>query len=168
MSSTSPLISLVVGAAENNVIGNKGDMPWKVSADLKNFKATTSGKTIVMGRKTFESIGRALPNRRNIVVTRNTKWNAEGAEIAGSLIAAIELAGNAPEIMIIGGGEMYAQALPIADRVYFTRIHATPDGDTWFPELSEEIWQKTRAEKLPRGPSDTADATFCVYERIKA
>ncbi|MFK8034039.1 MAG: dihydrofolate reductase [Hyphomicrobiales bacterium] len=162
------LIALVVGAAENNIIGNKGDMPWKVSADLKNFKAVTSGKPIIMGRKTFDSIGRPLPNRRNIVVTRNAQWSATGVETAANLSAAIELAESEPEIMIIGGGEMYAQALPLADRIYFTRIHANPDGDTWFPALTEDTWQKTRAEKLPRGPNDTADATFYVYERIKA
>ncbi|MEP0519792.1 MAG: dihydrofolate reductase [Hyphomicrobiales bacterium] len=166
MSSARPLIALVVGAAENNVIGNKGDMPWKVSADLRNFKAITSGKPIIMGRKTFDSIGRPLPNRRNIVVTRNAKWHADGAKTAQSLPAAIELAAEASEIMVIGGGELYAQALPLADRIYFTHIHATPDGDTWFPALSDDIWQKTRAEKLPHGPNDTADATFCIYDRI--
>lgn len=166
MTSLSTTIALVVGAAENNVIGNKGDMPWKVSADLKNFKAITSGKPIVMGRKTFDSIGRPLPNRRNIVVTRNTQWSATGVETASSLSAAIKLAEGELEIMVIGGGEMYAQALPLATRVYFTRIHANPDGDTWFPALAEDIWQKTRAEKLPRGPNDTADATFYVYERF--
>lgn len=168
MTSSSPLIALVVGAAENNVIGNKGDMPWKVSADLKKFKETTTGKPIIMGRKTFESIGRPLPNRRNIVVTRNAAWSAQGAETAQSLPAAIALAEHEPEIMVIGGGEMYAQALPIADRIYLTRIHASPEGDTWFPALAEDIWQKTRAEKLPRGPKDTADATFSIFDRIKA
>lgn len=168
MTSSSPLIALVVGAAEDNVIGHKGDMPWKVSADLKNFKAITSGKPIVMGRKTFESIGRPLPNRRNIVVTRNAQWNAAGVETAANLATAIKLAKDEPEVMVIGGGEMYAQALSLADRVYFTRIHANPDGDTWFPDLAEATWLETRAEKLPRGPNDTADATFYVYERIKA
>lgn len=168
MKSSSSLLALVVGAAENNVIGNQGDMPWKVSADLKNFKAVTSGKPIIMGRKTFDSIGRPLPNRRNIVVTRNAQWSATGVETAANLSAAIKLAQSEPEIMIIGGGEMYAQALPLADRIYFTRIHTNPDGDTWFPALTKDTWQKTRAEKLPRGPNDTADATFYVYERIKA
>lgn len=167
MTSSSPLIALVVGAAENNVIGNKGDMPWKVSADLKNFKAITSGKPIVMGRKTFDSIGRALPDRRNIVITRNAQWSAAGTETASSLSQAIKLAEGEPEIMVIGGGEMYGQALSQADRIYFTRIHVTPEGDTWFPALAEDVWQKTHAEKLPRGPKDTADATFCIYDRIR-
>lgn len=166
MSALPPKIAIVVGAAENYVVGHKGDMPWKVSADLKNFKALTVGKPVVMGRKTFESIGRALPNRRNIVITRNADWSADGAETSSSLAEALTLAGGSPEIMVIGGGEIYAQALPQADTVYLTRIHATPDGDTWFPALSDQIWQKTRAEKLPRGPNDTADATFCVYERL--
>ena len=168
MTSSSPLIALIVGAAENNVIGYKGDMPWKVSADLKKFKEITTGKPIIMGRKTFESIGRPLPNRRNIVITRNAAWSAQGTETAQSLPSAIALAEDEAEIMVIGGGELYAQALPMAGCIYLTRIHASPEGDTWFPALAEDIWNKTHAEILPRGPKDTADATFNIYERIKA
>lgn len=165
MISASPKISIVVAAAENNVIGHQGEMPWHVSGDLKNFKAITSGKPIVMGRKTFESIGRPLPGRQNIVVTRNADWQADGVDVAASLDAALELADNAAEIMIIGGGQIYAQALPLASRVYFTRIHIEPEGDTSFPALSEQDWTQSDSQKLPQGPKDTAMATFLVLDR---
>lgn len=165
MSDSRPTISLVVAAADNNVIGHKGTMPWHVSGDLKNFKAITSGKPIVMGRKTFESIGRPLPGRQNIVVTRNAAWTAEGVDLAATLDDAVALAGEVAEIMIIGGGEIYAQALPMASRVYFTRIHASPEGDTTFPALSEQDWVQSDANPLPQGPKDTARATFQVFDR---
>lgn len=165
MISDSPKISIVVAAAENNVIGHQGAMPWHVSGDLKNFKAITSGKPIVMGRKTFESIGRPLPGRQNIVVTRNADWQAEGVDVAATLDAALELAGNAPEIMIIGGGELYSQALPLTSRVYLTRIHTEPEGDTFFPALSEQDWAQNDSQELPQGPKDTAMATFLVFDR---
>lgn len=165
MNSERPNISLVVAAADNNVIGHRGTMPWHVSGDLKNFKAITTGKPIVMGRKTFESIGRPLPGRQNIVVTRNADWMAEGVDVAATLDAAIALAGNLAEIMIIGGGEIYAQALPLASRIYLTRIHASPEGDTSFPALADQDWVQTDAQELPQGPKDTAMATFLVFDR---
>lgn len=165
MISASPKISIVVAAAENNVIGHQGEMPWHVSGDLKNFKAITSGKPIVMGRKTFESIGRPLPGRQNIVVTRNADWQADGVDVAATLDAALELAGNAAEIMIIGGGQIYAQALPLASRVYLTRIHTEPEGDTSFPALSEQDWTQSDSQELPQRPKDTAMATFLVFNR---
>ncbi|MCL4161979.1 UNVERIFIED_CONTAM: hypothetical protein GTU68_052516, partial [Idotea baltica] len=140
-------------------------MPWHVSGDLKNFKAITSGKPIVMGRKTFESIGRPLPGRQNIVVTRNADWRADGVDVAATLDTALGLAGTVPEIMIIGGGELYSQALPLASRVYLTRIHAEPEGDTFFPALSEQDWAQSGSQELPQGPKDTAMATFLVFDR---
>ncbi|PCJ95052.1 MAG: diacylglycerol kinase [Hyphomicrobiales bacterium] len=160
-----PRISIIVGAAENNVIGHKGDMPWKVSADLKNFKKITLGKPIIMGRKTFESIGRPLPGRRNIVITRNPDWKAEGVDVFPSLEAAIEATSDSEEVMIIGGGELYKIAMPMADRVYLTRIHANPQGDTWFPELPETIWKTTETSPIPGSEKDTASASFMVLER---
>lgn len=165
MISENPKISIVVAAAENNVIGHQGTMPWHVSSDLKNFKSITNGKPIVMGRKTFESIGRPLPGRQNIVVTRNSNWQADGVDVAANLDAAIDLAKNAAEIMIIGGGEIYAQALPMAARVYFTRIHAEPEGDTSFPVLADQDWTQSDSTELPQGPKDTAMATFLVFDR---
>lgn len=165
MSDLRPTISLVVAAAENNVIGHQGTMPWHVSGDLKNFKAITTGKPIVMGRKTFESIGRPLPGRRNIVVTRNADWTAEGVDVARTLENAIALAGNVAEVMIIGGGEIYTQALPMASRVYLTRIHASPEGDTTFPALADQDWVQSDARPLPQGPKDTAEATFQIFDR---
>lgn len=165
MMSENPKISLVVAAAENNVIGHQGTMPWHVSGDLKNFKAITTGKPIVMGRKTFESIGRPLPGRQNIVVTRNSDWQADGVDVAATVDTALKLAKDAAEIMIIGGGEIYAQALPLASRVYLTRVHATPMGDTSFPTLAAEEWTQSDSKKLPQGPKDTAMATFLVFDR---
>ncbi len=165
MSSVRPTISLVVAAADNNIIGHRGTMPWHVSGDLKNFKAITTGKPIVMGRKTFESIGRPLPGRQNIVVTRNADWTAQGVDVAATLDDAVAQAGDVAEIMIIGGGEIYAQALPMASRVYFTRIHASPEGDTTFPALSDQDWVQSDAKPLPQGPKDTAKATFQLFDR---
>lgn len=168
MSSKAPRISIVVAAAENNVIGFAGDMPWRVSADLKNFKSITTGRPIVMGRKTFDSIGRPLPGRQNIVVTRNPLWQAEGVDVAATLKQAVDLAGAsgaADEIMIIGGGELYRQALPLAAKVYLTRIHALPEGDTWFPALAEQEWNQASSRILPQAANDTAEATFLVFER---
>lgn len=161
-------ISIVVAAAENNVIGHMGDMPWRSSADLKNFKKLTTGKPVIMGRKTYDSIGKPLPNRRNIVVTRNADWAADGVETCPSLESALALAksgSNIAETMVVGGGELYAQALRIADQIYLTRISARPDGDTWFPALSTEIWQLISTEPLERKPKDTVDAVFEVHKR---
>tara|TARA_R110002096_G_scaffold107616_5_gene235641 strand:+ start:10849 stop:11364 length:516 start_codon:yes stop_codon:yes gene_type:complete len=164
---TKPRISIVVAAAENNVIGFQGDMPWRVSADLKNFKAITTGKPIVMGRKTFDSIGRALPGRQNIVITRNPDWQAEGVDVAATLKQAVDLAKASGEIMIIGGGELYSQALPLASKVYLTRIHTMPEGDTWFPALPEQEWKQVSSKALAPAVNDTAKATFLMFERIK-
>lgn len=166
MKTESQTLSIVVAAADNNVIGNQGAMPWHVSGDLKNFKSITTGKPIIMGRKTFESIGRPLPGRRNIVVTRNSGWQSDGVDVAATLEGALALTGDAPEIMFIGGGDIYAQALPLATRVYLTRVHAEPEGDTWFPILSDLEWKQSSRTELPSGPKDTAMATFQVFDRI--
>lgn len=139
-----PRLSLVVAAAENRIIGHEGGLPWHIPADLKHFKRLTMGKPIVMGRKTFESIGRALPGRRNIVISRRPDWSAPGAERAASLEEAIRLAAaDAAEIAIIGGAEIYAQAVPIAGRIYMTKVHSRPEGDTYFPELEPGLWRET-------------------------
>ncbi len=160
-----PLISILVGAAKNNVIGYQGDMPWKVSADLKNFKKITMGKPIIMGRKTFDSIGRPLPGRRNMVITRNINWAAKDVDIFADLDAAINAAGDCEEAIVIGGGELYKLALPMAKRIYLTAIHATPEGDTWFPDLNEADWEVAHKADLPQIETDTNTATFKVLER---
>jgi len=135
------VISLIVAASTNNVIGADGDLPWRLSDDLKRFKAITMGKPIIMGRLTWESIGRPLPGRQNIVITRRPGYRAEGCDVVGSVDAAVEAAGAAAEIMVIGGGDIYRQLLPRASRIYLTRVDAEIDGDTFFPELDESEWE---------------------------
>lgn len=142
------MISLVVACGRNNVIGSGGSIPWHVPADLKQFKSLTMGKPIIMGRKTYQSIGKPLPGRTNIVITRHPDFTAEGIQIADSLDAAIKQAGAlGDEIMIIGGGEIYRAALPIADRIYMTRIELAPEGDVFFPPIGEADWRTTVLEE---------------------
>lgn len=142
------LISLIVAMAENRVIGRGNQMPWHLPADLRHFKSVTLGKPVIMGRKTFESIGRPLPGRRNVVISRNLDWCAEGVESVSSLDAALALVQDADEVMIIGGGQLYREALPLAQRLYLTHIKlSVTDADTWFPDYSQYQWQ-LRAEEL--------------------
>ena len=142
------LISLIVAMAENRVIGRGNQMPWHLPADLRHFKSVTLGKPVIMGRKTFESIGRPLPGRRNVVISRNLDWCAEGVESVSSLDAALALVQGADEVMIIGGGQLYREALPLAQRLYLTHIALTvTDADTWFPDYSQYQWQ-LRGEEL--------------------
>lgn len=144
-------ISLIVAASTNNVIGVAGGLPWHLPEDLKRFKAITMGKPIIMGRATYASIGRALPGRKSIVLTRQSGFEAEGCEVVDSIDAAIAAAGAVDEVMIIGGGDIYRQFLPQADRIYLTRVHAGIDGDTTFPELDMSEWTVSNAEKYPAG-----------------
>ncbi len=161
----------MVGVAKNNVIGMAGGMPWRLSSDLKRFKQITLGNPIIMGRKTYESIGRPLPGRLNIVITRNGEYADEGIEIVGNLEAAIGRArewaaeNSSREICIIGGGEIYRQALPQCDRLHVTHIDASPDGDTVFPQIDQEIWQITHEERHSISEKDTAATRYVVYER---
>lgn len=130
------LISLIVAMAENRVIGRDNQMPWHLPADLRHFKSVTLGKPVIMGRKTFESIGRPLPGRRNLVISRNTEWQADGVETVNSLDAALALVNAHDEVMIIGGGQLYRDALPLAHRLYLTHIELNvDDADTWFPDF---------------------------------
>jgi dihydrofolate reductase len=151
-----PPIVLVAALARNRVIGADGDMPWHLPADLKRFKAITLGKPMVMGRKTFEAIGRPLPGRRTIVVTRDRSWHADGVDVAADLDTALAMAaemapgGAAPEeIIIAGGGQIYAQAIGRADRLRLTWIEVDPEGDTLFPEVDVSIWQEVERESHP-------------------
>jgi dihydrofolate reductase len=146
-----PEIVLVVAVAENGVIGNEGKMPWHLPEDLRRFKRMTVGHAVLMGRKTFESIGKPLPGRHNIVLTRDPAWRADGATVAPDLAAAIAAAGLDPRtrsdpLFVIGGGALYAQALPIATRVELTRVHQSPAGDTHFPELDPGAWTQLASE----------------------
>lgn len=138
------ITSIIVAMGRNRVIGQDNQLPWLLPADLIFFKATTMGKPIIMGRKTFESIGRALPGRTNIVITRNKNWSAEGVKVVHSLAKAIKLAGKekTDEAMIIGGAQIYAEALEHTDRLYITEVDIEPEGDAFFPEIGEG-WSET-------------------------
>ena len=144
-------ISLIVAASANDVIGVDGELPWRLPEDLKRFKEITMGKPMIMGRSTWESIGRALPGRTSIVVTRQHGYEAPGAIVVGSIDAAVEAAGDVDEIMVIGGGEIYRQFLGQADRIYLTRVHADVDGDTRFPALNMADWSVSAVESYPAG-----------------
>lgn len=165
MPSAAPIV-IVAAVARNNVIGNAGDLPWRLPADLKRFKAITLGRPMVMGRKTYESIGRPLPGRRIIVVTRDAAWSAEGVETAPSLDAAVALAAerDGTEIVVAGGGEIYAQALPLADRLRLTWVEAEPDGDVRFPEFDRSEWHEVAREQHPAADGRPAFA-FVDYAR---
>lgn len=169
-----PSVSIIVGAAENGVIGRDGDMPWKLSTDLKRFKALTLGKPVIMGRKTWASIGRPLPGRPNIVITRDKDFQAEGAHVVGSLAEALSLGQKfasetgADEICVIGGGNVYAQALPMVDYVHLTRVLASIEGDTFFPELDSHQWQLLSVEEVPAGEKDSHATRYMVYKRHNA
>lgn len=165
-------IAIYVAIAENGVIGREGGLPWRLSSDLKRFKADTMGKPIIMGRKTWEGIGRPLPGRLNIVVTRDPAFRADGAETVRSLDEAIVLArargrcmAGADEICVIGGGEIYRQALPLADRLYVTHVLAEVEGDTRFPEIDSDVWQVVRVIDAPAGEKDSHPTRYTVYER---
>jgi len=161
----SPAISLIAAVARNGAIGAGGRLPSRLSRDLKRFKALTMGKPLIMGRKTFESVGRPLPGRRVIVVTRDSVWRQPDVEVAPSLDEALTLAAGAEEIMIGGGGEIFAQALPLAQRLYLTEVDLAPVADVRFPTLDPAEWRETRREPGVRGANDDANFTFVDYER---
>ena len=141
-------ITLIAAMARNHAIGFDGELPWHLSAELKHFKESTMGKPIVMGRKTWETIGRALPGRQNIVVTRNRAYRAEGCTVVQSFDEAMEAAVG-EELMIIGGGQLYRQALPVADRMILTLVDCEPEADTWFPDWNKEEWQEISRRSQP-------------------
>ncbi|MEM9171153.1 MAG: dihydrofolate reductase [Pseudomonadota bacterium] len=158
------IVSLIVAVSDNGVIGKDNALPWRLPADLKYFKRVTMGKPIVMGRKTWESIGKPLPCRRNIVVTRNVDFAADGAEVVNSLEAALASLNEMTEVMIIGGAQIYAAAMTHVDRVYLTRVHVDIEaGDAFFPTLDESQWFAV-SEQFVRGADGAPDCTFCVFE----
>ncbi|MDF3035029.1 MAG: diacylglycerol kinase [Paucimonas sp.] len=142
-----PCLTLIVAIDAHRGIGVNNTLPWRLPEDLAHFKRTTSGHTVIMGRKTFDSIGRPLPNRRNIVITRNSDWRHEGTETAGSIEQAIKLAGAEDEIFIIGGAQIFADALPLAGKLIVTEIDTGFDCDTFFPEINRSVWKETAREK---------------------
>lgn len=160
-----PSITLVVAHTENRVIGRDGGMPWHLPADLARFKAATMGKPMVMGRRTFESIGRALPGRRSIVVTRDHTWSAPGVDVAHSIDDALALCAGAAEIVVIGGGELFNALLDRADTILQTVIHATLDGDTHFPALDPAEWHETARTTRPPDDRNAYGMSFIDLKR---
>lgn len=166
-------IALIVAAASNGVIGRNNQLPWYLPNDLKYFKRVTLGKPVVMGRKTFESIGKPLPGRTNIVITRQREWNFEGVKVVNNLEQALALAESvatidaAEELMVIGGAEIYRAAFESADRLYLTRVHAEVEGDAFFPEVRDTEWrQLAREDFVAEGPNPY-DYSCLVLERIR-
>ena len=158
------MISIIVAIARNYTIGSANSMPWHLPEDFRHFKQVTMGKAVIMGRKTYESIGRPLPGRRNIVITRNTDLRIEGCEMATSLDEAIALCDPTEENFIIGGGEIYRQAMPIADKLYITHIDAEFEGDTRFPNIGPE-WREISREEFPCGEKFPHPFAFVDYVR---
>ncbi len=158
-------LSLVVAASSNNVIGRDGGLPWHLPDDLRQFKRLTTGKAVIMGRSTYESIGRPLPDRRNIVMTRNADYVADGCDVVSSVSEAIDALEGAEEAMIIGGGQVYRDFLPLADRIYLTRVQAEVEGDTYFPEIDEATWRLVSSEHHGADEKHRYAFDVMVFER---
>ncbi len=159
------MVSVIVAVADNGVIGGGGKMPWHISEDLQMFKRVTTGHPVVMGRKTFESLGRPLPGRTNVVITRNPSWVAEGVLTAASLDQAIAMFPPEEEVFIIGGGEIYARAMPRADKLYLTRIYADYEGDVRFPDWNPDEWRLVSSERHHHGATFPHPFEFLIYEK---
>ena len=162
------IISLIVAAAENNVIGRQNDLPWRLSADLQRFKRLTMGHAVVMGRKTYESIGRPLPGRRMIVITRQADYQADGAEVVGDMQAAVDLAAGQgeTELFVIGGAEIFSHFLRLADRLYWTSVHASVDGDVRFPAFDRCEWRLVESTRHEADAKNEHPYSFELYERV--
>ncbi len=167
-----PRLALIAAVARNGVIGARGVLPWRLSSDLKRFKALTMGKPLIVGRKTFQSIGGALPGRKIIVVTRDEAFAAEGVEVARDVDAAMLLAETraratgVDEIVVAGGGEVYAQTITRAGRLYITEVDLVPEGDAHFPRIDPALWREVKREPGVRGARDEADFAFVEYGRV--
>ena len=161
------IISLVVAAAKNNAIGKDGKMPWHLSNDMKHFKNVTWGMPIVMGRKTFESLGKALPGRKNIVISRQENWKTEGTTVVKNIDEALDSAiiTDAKEIMVIGGGEIYKLLFSNAKRIYLTRVDAEPDADTYFPSIDVREWELISQKDHEADEKNDYNYSFQVWER---
>ena len=163
-------LSMIVAVAENGVIGRNNSLPWYLPNDLKYFKQTTMGKPVIMGRKTYESIGKPLPGRTNIVITRQADYQPEGVKVVNSVEAAKELAESVclidgqDEAMIMGGAEIYALSLPYTDRLYLTEVHADVQGDAFFPEYDKSRWQEVAREDFAAAGPNPYSYSFVVYE----
>ena len=161
-------ISIVVALAANRVIGNQNRLPWHLPADLQHFKKITMGKPILMGRKTWESIGRPLPGRTNIVITRDKNYVAEGCVVVHSMEAALQAAGDSAEVMVIGGAEFYRQALPYARTLYLTCVEGEFEGDTFFPELDDQDWREAERTDFEPDEKNPHAYSFVRMERVRS
>jgi dihydrofolate reductase len=172
VSAATPAIVLIAAVADNGVIGRDNALPWRLSSDLKRFRALTTGKPVVMGRKTYVSIGKPLPDRTNIVVTRDPAFAASGIVAASSLGVALEAARGdalrrgADAIAVIGGTEIFNQAMPLADRLEITHVRSCPEGDTLLPPIDGAIWRATARSEHAAGPNDDADFSCVTYVRV--
>jgi dihydrofolate reductase len=162
-----PELSIVCAMDKRNLIGSNNQLPWRMPADLKFFKETTMGKPIIMGRKTWQSIGRPLPGRKNIVISRDPEFSAEGATVLQNLENAIALIDDVPEVMLIGGATLYEQSLDQVDNLLITEIDHEFDGDTWFPEISTQIWKEIWRENHPADSVNPYPYSFVKYVREK-
>lgn len=158
-------LSLIVAASENNVIGVDGDLPWRLSADLKRFKRLTMGHHMIMGRKTYDSIGILLPGRTTVIVTRQSDYELPGAKIAGSIEQAIELCGDDPSPYVTGGAQIYQIAMPLVTEIQLTRVHVEIEGDTYLPEIDWDQWELTASERFEPDEKNEAPYSFLTYVR---
>ena len=160
------LVTVIVAAAENNVIGNENKLIWHLSDDLKRFKNLTKGHHVIMGRKTFESMPKALPNRTNVIITRRKDYIAENAIVVNSMEEALKISSDDPQPFIIGGGEIYKMSINISDKIELTRVHHNFDGDTYFPEIDSKIWCEINRTEKKKDDKHKYDYTFITYEKI--
>ena len=160
-------LSIVVAMDDNRLIGSKNQLPWHLPADLAYFKKLTTGKSILMGRKTYDSIGRPLPNRRNIVITRNSNISIPGCEVVSSIDHALELTKEDPEVMVIGGASLCEQLLPKINRLYITKIDGEFEGDVFFPKYDDFNWLEVSCESHPKDNSNAYSYKFIVLDRVQ-
>ena len=167
-------VALVAAIAENGVIGRDGGMPWRLKSDMRAFRAITMNKPIIMGRKTFESLPGPLAGRDNIVVSRNLRFSADGIIICPDIPEALQVAQScaarrgADDICVIGGAQIYAACLDVSDRIYLTRVHARPEGDSFFPPFEPDLWRETSRRFVAAGEHDSADMSFIILDKIAA
>ena len=159
------IVTIVVAIGENNAIGKNNELLWYLPKDLRHFKTITKGHTVIMGRKTFESVGKPLPNRRNIIITRNTDLAIEGTEVVHTLQEALELCKQDEEVFIIGGAEIYKMAMQHTDKIYLTVVHENFEADAFFPEIDHNLWLETASEKHLPDDKNNLSFTFSTLER---
>lgn len=160
------LLSIIVALSDNRVIGAGNQLPWRLSADLKRVKALTMGHHLIMGRKTYESIGRPLPGRTNVIITRNASYAPQGCVVVDSLPAALATAASDSEVFVFGGGEIFREALPLVKRIYLTRVHCQIEGDTHFPELNPAEWREVERQDFKSDEKNEYDYSFVTLDRI--